>query len=77
MLEPKTQGPHNVSEGARGKTVRVEEMNLHTNVIDKAYLRITDSGEVDIIINLDHNPLFRDLKYEFQQICSLQVGKDM
>ena len=56
MLLPKTQGPHNVAEGVKGKTVRVEEINLHTEIVDKAYLRITDQGQVDLILNFDHNP---------------------
>ena len=80
MLEPKTQGPHSL-EGLRGKTVRVEELSLHSDLIDKAYLRITDQGEIDLIINLEHEPVpaFKDRKvseYEFRQVCSLQLSKE-
>ena len=75
MLESKTQGPHSC-EGLRGKVMRVEEVSLHTDLIDKAYLRITDQGEIDLIINLEHEPepVFKDRKvseYEFKQICTL------
>ena len=56
--------------------MRVEEVSLHTDLIDKAYLRITDQGEIDLIVNLEHEPepVFKDRKvseYEFKQICTL------
>jgi hypothetical protein len=75
MLEPKTQGPHSL-EVLRGKIRRVEELSLHSELIDKAYLRITDQCEIDLIVNLEHEPVpaFKDAKaseYEFQQVCSL------
>lgn len=61
--------------------MRVEEVSLHTDLIDKAYLRITDHGEIDLIVNLEHEPepVFKDRKvseYEFKQICTLQVSKE-
>jgi hypothetical protein len=42
MLQPTTQGPHIVKENVGGKVVRIEEINLHTDIIDKAYFRVIE-----------------------------------
>lgn len=39
-------------------------MSHLSDSIDKAYLRVTDLGEIDLIVNLDHEakPVFHERK---------------
>lgn len=69
MPVAKSQGPHQV-QALRGKVTRVEELSQYSDLIDKAYLRMTDQGEIDLIVNVDHDPVpvFNERKfsqYEF------------
>lgn len=60
MPKSVTQGPHKVQDGISGKVVRIKELNLCADIIEKAYFRVIelpDAQVIDIIVNLEHQPI--------------------